>query len=218
VTTPQPPCPLLYIAHSQYASIIRCLHFHGFQSSSKFGAGQYFMDQNESPTLAERPTHRTLPPTLARVINLLYRSVRLSFKFLFSLVINHFFALIKSVLITSVVSAFAATFLYFLHREYYSFKQATLAVPVLLVSTAFNMSSTLVMFSYCRFPFSPQWGCPRPPLFPDKVIGGMIEQVDDARDIFEMITRLGRKGSDSVSGSSSIQYIPLSAVVICQVE
>ena len=176
------------------------------------------MDQKESQTSMEGPTHRTLPVNLTRVINLLYRLVRLSFKFLFSLVINHFFALIKSVLITSVVSAFAATFLYFLHGEYFSFKQATLAVPGLLASTAFNMSSTLVMFSYCRFPMSPQWGCPRPPLFPDKVIGGMIDQVADARDIFEMITQLGRKGPESVKGSSSIQYVLRSAVLMCQAE
>jgi len=176
------------------------------------------MDQKESPTSVERPTHRTLPLTLGRVINLVFRSVRLFFKFIFPLVINHFFALLKSVLITSVVSAFAATFLYFLHGEYFSFKQATLAVPGLLVSTAFNMSSTLVMFSYCHFPLSPQWGCPRPPLFPDKVIGGMIEQVGEARDIFDMITQLGRKGSESVSGSSSIQYVLLSAVLMCQIE
>ena len=108
-----------------------------------------------------------------------------------------------------MASVFGAAFLYILHGEYFSFKQATLALPGLVLSTAIDASSTALMFSYCRFPLSPQWGCPRAPLFPDKIIGGMIDQVGDARDIFEMITELGRKGSESVSGTSSIQYVLL---------
>jgi hypothetical protein len=174
------------------------------------------MNQKESQNPAARSTHRnqdhangTSGPAGPGFIGLLFRVAWGMFKFLFTLVINHnFFALMQMVLLFGVVSAFGASLLYFLHGEYFSFKQATFALPGFLLNTAFNASSTALMFSYCHFPLSPQWGCPRPPLFPDKVIEGIIDQVGEARDIFDMITQLGKRGSESVSGTSSIQYCP----------
>jgi len=173
------------------------------------------MNQKDSRNPAAQSTDRnqdrpnsTLGLVTLRFIDFIFRATWSICKFLLTLVINHFVVLMQSVLLLGVVTIFGATFLYFLHGEYFSFKQASLAFPGFVLSTAFNASSTALMFSYCRFPLSPQWGCPRPPLFPDKVIGGIIDQVGDARDIFEMITELGKRGSESVSGTTSIQYSP----------
>ena len=146
-----------------------------------------------------------LRTSIARVTHLFFRAIWLVFKFLFIVITNYFFIILHTLIIFGVVSAFAAAILYFAQGDYFSVKQATLAVPSLLVNTALNTSSTLLMYSYCRFPLSPRWGCPRPQLFPDKVIGGMIIQVSRARDIFEMITELGRTES-TCFGQNYLQY------------
>jgi len=125
-------------------------------------------------------------------------------KFVFTLVINHFFALTQTVLVIGMCGGFAAAFLYFLYGEYSLLKEATLAVPAYVVGAAFNTTSKILMLSYCQFTLSPQWGCPRPPPFPDKVIGGMIKQVDEARDIFQIMTNLADTETDSV-GQGHIQ-------------
>ena len=82
---------------------------------------------------------------------------------------KYFFTLVNTLLVTLVLSAFAAAFLYFLHGEYRAFQQATLAAPGWLFNATFTASSAFLGQTYCRFPLSPQWGCSRPSLFPEKL-------------------------------------------------
>jgi hypothetical protein len=149
-----------------------------------------------------KPPHLRQPTAFGGwILNLLYFPCFLvwyMFKFVFTLVVNNSFALIQTVLVIGMLSAFAPAFLSILYGEYSSLKKATLAIPGYIVGTAFNTTSTMLMFSYCRFPLSPQWGCPRPPLFRDKVIGGMMKQVGEARDIFQMMANLADRETESV--------------------
>jgi hypothetical protein len=147
---------------------------------------------------------------------LILRLMLFVFKLLFNLFFHHFFALLQTVFLVVVMSAFAAAFLYFLHGEYVSFKQALVAIPGLLFNKALQALSTVLMYSWCHLPYSPQWHCPRPTIPVENVIGEMIVQVADARDIFEMFTELGRTGSASLGSSAMPCHISLTKLLISQ--
>ena len=96
--------------------------------------------------------------------------------FCFSFIFKHFHSLLEVTLSTFVFGGFLGVFLYFLHGEYVSIRQALLAVPGLPFGTAYSWTAAVVTHLYCVFPYSPRWSCRWAEWHAGSVIGGMVIQ------------------------------------------
>jgi hypothetical protein len=131
--------------------------------------------------------------------------IALLFKLILNIIFKRFIFLVQALIRILFITALVASILWFLHEEYTSFKQAFFAVPGRVLSGLYRVTVGIAAYSYCHLPYSPQWGCSGPLLPLDKVIGGMIVQVGDARDIFEMFNALGTTGTYSL-GDNHLQF------------
>jgi hypothetical protein len=83
--------------------------------------------------------------------------------------------------------------LYFLHTEYSRLRNEISQLP--------GITKDLTILLYCTFI---GWKCPDPLKIP-KVIGGMIQDVGNARDVFELIAELGSTGVIA-PGHNHVEY------------
>jgi hypothetical protein len=121
-----------------------------------------------------------------------------------SMVLDFMIKLLPSLLVILVVAAAIAAILLFMKGQVENAQELAKGLPFAtyrLLAWFPNTAGKAAFYSYCLI--SHGRGCfPTPPI--EKVIGGLIDEVEEAHDVFEVVTRLGSSTAASL-GDSALQ-------------